>query len=441
MNWRIYRYICLSAMMLAGCGRSSPTTKPALIVISGDTDGWIVPCGCTANQSGGLLRRGTYLNDLRKTANLIYADVGGATSGNSPYQQAKLEAILNGEKQMGIAAHNLGKSELAFGPDALRNLATKTGVTFISANTRATDGQPLALPLIILPLDGKRIALVGVVDPTYATNQITADDPRSAIMSIIASHRTEFDSLIVLAYMPQNELSKLADALPEADAVVGGPTGQPIVPTMQGHVLLAAATSKGKFLARLQVPQADHPWTGAVDELGPTLADDPTQLENLHAYLAILGQRDFSAAQSGLVPPIPTGVPADYRIAGSTSCISCHAAESAQWQSTHHASAWTTLVNKGFQVDSYCQQCHTTGYGLPGGFESRSQSMALVSVGCESCHGPSLAHVHDPHVHTPFDAMDQCVRCHDQENSPQFDRPTYWAEIRHSATQPAGAKS
>ncbi len=208
-------------LTIAGCGRSSPPTKPALIVISGDTDGWIVPCGCTANQSGGLLRRGTYLNDLRKTADLIYADAGGATSGDSPYQQAKLEAILRGEKIMGITAHNLGKSELVFGPDALRDLATKTGVTFISANTRAADGQPLAPPLIIVPLNGRRIALIGVVDPTYATKQITVDDPRSAIKSAIVSHKGEFDSLIVLAYMPQDELSKLADALPEADAVVG----------------------------------------------------------------------------------------------------------------------------------------------------------------------------------------------------------------------------
>jgi hypothetical protein len=431
----------LSALIFAGCNRSSQPPKPALLIISGDTDGWIVPCGCTANQSGGLLRRGTYLSDLRKTADLIYADVGGATAGDSPYQQAKFEAILNGEKIMNIAAHNLGKAELAFGPDALRDLATKTQITFISANTRAVDGRPLAPPLIIIPLDGKRIAIIGVIDPLYAIEKINIDDPRTAIMSAIASHQGEFDSLIVLAYMPEDDLSKLADTLPEADAIIGGPTGQPIVPRMQSHVLLAAATSKGKFLVRLQVPTTSQPWTGAVDELGPSLADDPQQLENLHAFLAVLAEKDFTAAQSGFVPAMPIGVPSDYRIAGSASCISCHAAETAQWQSTHHASAWTTLVNKAFHVDSYCQQCHTTGYGLPGGFESRANSPALVSVGCESCHGPSLAHVRDPHVHTPFDAMDQCIRCHDQENSPQFDRPKFWAKIRHSTTQPAGGKT
>jgi len=429
----------LSVLMFVGCSRSSPTPKPALLIISGDTDGWIVPCGCTANQSGGLLRRGTYLSDLRKTVNLIYVDVGGATAGDSPYQQAKLEAILHGEKLMGVAAHNLGKAELAFGPDALRDLATKTQVMFISANARTADGQPLAPPLIVVPLDGKRIALVGVVGPEYATEKIRVDDPRTAIMLAIASHRGEFDSLIVLAYMPEDELSNLAGALPEADAVIGGPTGQPIVPRMQSHVLLAAATSRGKFLVRLQMPAVGQPWTGAVDELGPTLADDPQQLENLHGFLAVLNQKDLPASQSGFVAALPVGVPSDYRIAGSASCISCHAAETAQWQTTHHASAWTSLVNKGFHVDSYCQQCHTTGYGLPDGFESRAKSPALVSVGCESCHGPSLAHVRDPHVHTPFNAMDQCIRCHDQENSPQFDLPKFWAKIRHSATQPAGA--
>jgi hypothetical protein len=436
MSWRTFGCLCMLAL-LAGCRRSQPAAKPTQIIISGDTDGWIVPCGCTANQSGGLLRRGTYLATLQEKSNLIYVDVGGATPGDSPYQQAKFEAILRGDKLMNVAAHNLGKSEIAFGPQALRDLSAKTGVTLISANAHAADGQPLAPPLVVV----NRIALLGVVSPQYATDQIKIDDPRTAVMSALASHKSEFDSLVVLAYMPENDLSKLADDLPEADAIIGGPTGQALIPRMQGHVLLGAATNKGKFLVRLQVPNAGETWTGAVDELGPTFADDPHQIENLHVYLAQLAQQDFSAAQSGFVNALPAGVPSDYRIAGSTSCVSCHAVESAQWNTTHHATAWNSLAKKGFEVDSYCQQCHTTGFGLPGGFESRAKSTALVGVGCESCHGPSLAHVNNPRVHTPFDAMDQCIRCHDPENSPHFDRPAYWAKIRHSATQPAGGKT
>src|SRR5258708_2775423 len=55
--------------------------RPVVLVVSGDTAGWIVPCGCTANQSGGLLRRGTYVHQLRQQAEVILADAGGAPGG------------------------------------------------------------------------------------------------------------------------------------------------------------------------------------------------------------------------------------------------------------------------------------------------------------------------------------------------------------------------
>ena len=52
-------------------------------------------------------------------------------------------------------------------------------------------------------------------------------------------------------------------------------------------------------------------------------------------------------------------------------------------------------------------------------------------VGCENCHGPSAAHVANPKTRTPFTAADQCVRCHDQENSPKFNYAEYWPRVKH----------
>src|SRR5438874_7279269 len=113
--------ICLSIFLsvigllcvIAGCNRTpaAQSKVPTKLVISGDTSSWITPCGCTTNQSGGLLRRGTYLKQLAGQGQVIYADVGGAVSGNSEYQRMKLEAILRGEIAMGVAAHNIGGAE------------------------------------------------------------------------------------------------------------------------------------------------------------------------------------------------------------------------------------------------------------------------------------------------------------------------------------------
>ncbi|HCO22456.1 MAG TPA: hypothetical protein DIT97_05110, partial [Gimesia maris] len=54
-----------------------------------------------------------------------------------------------------------------------------------------------------------------------------------------------------------------------------------------------------------------------------------------------------------------------------------------EWAHSAHAHAWKTLARSGAHVDSDCQRCHTTGFGLPGGFASRSQSPERIDVGCE----------------------------------------------------------
>jgi hypothetical protein len=97
-------------LFAVGCRRPAATAaRPAYLVVTADTAGWIVPCGCTANQSGGLLRRGTYLAGLRRSADVLYADAGGAPAGTSAYQLAKFQFVLDGEAALGIAVHNLGQ--------------------------------------------------------------------------------------------------------------------------------------------------------------------------------------------------------------------------------------------------------------------------------------------------------------------------------------------
>lgn len=442
--------------LLAGCGRSdhsgATSARPLTVVISGDTAGWLMPCGCTANQSGGLLRRATYLDELGKLSAVIYADVGGAAAGVSDYHKVKFEAILAGEQKMGLAAHNIGKSEAAFGAEYLRDVARRRNVPLLSTNVRDAAAQPLAPPVRLISAGGRRIALFGVLSPRFAAGGLAVAEPRQAILDAAGRVKGQYDAMIVLAYLPQDELEQLAASLPEADAVVGGPTGQAMVPRRVGPTLLAAATNKGKFLIELSAPSAASAsggdghrakleWTGKVAEMSPSLADHPDQQAVVKAYLAELDRRDFTADQTGLAAPAPPGMPVDYRIAGTGACAACHRDDHTKWAQTNHARAWETLRARQFHVDAYCQQCHTTGFALPGGFASRRATPEMVSVGCEDCHGPSQAHVQRPETHTPFAAADQCVRCHDHENSPTFVYTDYWPRIQHGkqAKTAAGA--
>jgi len=58
----------------------------------------------------------------------------------------------------------------------------------------------------------------------------------------------ECEFLVVLAYVPEEELTQLAAGLPEIDVILGGPTGQAMTPRMVGEHAGGERDDKGKFL-------------------------------------------------------------------------------------------------------------------------------------------------------------------------------------------------
>jgi hypothetical protein len=424
----------LACALLVGC-RPSNVERPLIVVVSGDTSGWIVPCGCTSNQSGGLPRRAAYVKQLRNQAETILDDVGGVPHGTSPYDRAKFEAILRGEMRMGIVAHNIGAGEAKLGPAELRRLVAMLDVPMLSANVRDRAGRLVAKPVRIQAAAGRRVALVGVLSERYATDELQIAPPRQAVLDALRDVAQQYDTAIVLAYLPEGELREFAEALPEADVVLGGPTGQPIAPQQVGPTLLASATNKGKFVVRLHVPalhSADH-WTGGIVELNEQFADDSRQMMNVERFRADLADLDFAPSQTDFVEAMPADLPKGFAVAGTESCRKCHAEDCSAWRQSKHATAWNSLKAKGSHVDPECQRCHTTGYGLPGGFISAQRSQGTVDVGCESCHGPSQGHVTDSTVRTAHfaQARNHCTGCHDRENSPKFAYDAYWRSIEH----------
>lgn len=427
-------FAVLACAMLVGCGPNK-SARPLIVVASGDTAGWIVPCGCTSNQSGGLPRRATYIDSLRRKAEVVPVDVGGAAHGTSPYDLAKLQAILRGEALMGVAAHNIGAVEAKCDIKELQKIATKAGVPLISANVCDASGKLVAEPVHLVSASGRRLAFVGVLAERYATAALQILPPRQAAVEALRGIAGKYDSAIVLAYMPEDELRQLADALPEADIVIGGPTGQPVKPNHVGPTLLISATSKGKFVARLDAPalgSADR-WSGEIVELNEQFSDDARQTSVVEAFRKELALRDFTPGQTAFAEPLPDDLPTGFAVAGNKSCQKCHEEDCRDWRKSKHAAAWKSLETKGAHVDPECQRCHTTGYGMPDGFASALRSEATVNVGCESCHGPSQAHVAKSAIHTPYfgQAKDHCTGCHDRENSPKFDYEKYWEKIRH----------
>jgi hypothetical protein len=93
-----------------------------------------------------------------------------------------------------------------------------------------------------------------------------------------------------------------------------------------------------------------------------------------------------------LVGKPPAGAPTAY--AGSAACGACHQAALAAWRTTKHAHALEALARKKRDRDPTCVGCHVTGFLQPGGTADIAiATTRLRDVGCESCHGPGIAHV------------------------------------------------
>ncbi len=179
-----------------------------------------------------------------------------------------------------------------------------------------------------------------------------------------------------------------------------------------------------------------------------------SHVANKHLLALPLEEKRRILAERGL--PRSNLLPSTAKIVGSDACQSCHPTEYEIWQKTGHARAGESLTEKGSDGDQNCLACHTTGYGLDGGFAKGAALAAhadLGRVGCESCHGPGDDHIGEqaPRFGTIValgDKCDSCVilqicgSCHDDANDPGFEFEVLEKidQERHGTVEPGTGK-
>ncbi|KKK93325.1 hypothetical protein LCGC14_2694000 [marine sediment metagenome] len=82
------------------------------------------------------------------------------------------------------------------------------------------------------------------------------------------------------------------------------------------------------------------------------------------------------------------------------------------------------LMKKNLPEEEFqtCFECHTTGYGEPGGFISEAQTPHLKNIGCETCHGPGSFHAEtgEPEYIRGRLSREFCEKCHNDERVTTF---------------------
>jgi hypothetical protein len=133
--------------------------------------------------------------------------------------------------------------------------------------------------------------------------------------------------------------------------------------------------------------------------------------------LLLFGCVEFSGAQVGPQTPY----------VGIEACEDCHETEYARYREFAKKSRSFDSIKKmqrRLTVAEFrsCFECHTTGYGKPGGFRSERETPNLRNAGCETCHGPGGLHVRTGRaedIKGNLTAAD-CENCHNTERIKAF---------------------
>jgi hypothetical protein len=120
---------------------------------------------------------------------------------------------------------------------------------------------------------------------------------------------------------------------------------------------------------------------------------------------------------------------------GAEDCRECHQEEYNQWKQTRHSIAFNTLYPDNRHWVPECVMCHVTGFGHDSGYKITQPKEELIHVQCETCHGPGQVHI-DEFGTGPIRRevpKGLCVECHDQANSPDFEKlfDLYYRQIEH----------
>jgi hypothetical protein len=135
----------------------------------------------------------------------------------------------------------------------------------------------------------------------------------------------------------------------------------------------------------------------------------------------------------------------DAQYIGVKKCKACHIKQYKSWAKTTMATSFENLKpgvkaaekkkagidpDKDYTHDASCLECHTTGYGKPGGFTSIEETPKLANVQCESCHGPGgnyreimkknkefkLADIKSVGFIMPSEDEQGCLTCHGERS-------------------------
>lgn len=266
MTARIAWMVLSLWMLLPGGAGAEP--RRVVLLLTGDNQGEIAPCGCKKEPQGGLARRKTAL-DAERARGLptVLLDAGNALFRDPRRQDAprvlsKAELVLEQMEAQGTAAMAVGERDLAQGLDWLRKATGGRGkkMKLLSANLVDKAGKAPFAASVVLEAGGVKLGVVGLSPEGSPAGEpgLKGRPPLEAALAEARRLRqkSKVDTVVVLAALPYQEAVKLALQAGDAvDFVVQSSEarGLGIGELVGTHTAVFPAGELGKQIARLEL--------------------------------------------------------------------------------------------------------------------------------------------------------------------------------------------
>lgn len=435
------RFLFLACLLSCQCPRDEQ--KDFAILFTTNTQGYVQPCGCTADPLGGISRLASLVNDVNQdfsnktlfvdAGNLLFDTTSARPAVDLCQDEARIDLLLSTLKSLGVVGTVPGPYDDARG-DLFRNaILKKHSLDVFGVNSEK-----------IIKRGNFNIGVVGFRASEF-----------SATMRVelqAALHRlTQTDVNIVVAQAPLAVIQQMVQGF---DIVIQGQdTGEKPLPAQalspKGPWIVSAAM-QGQYLGVLEFhmhgKKKGEPWffddrlekqeirrrilnqrleafrkRDSTAFIRERIAEIEQELA-LSETLKPLSQANFILKQipirhdvkpdkvvqlalekyekniSNLVTrceqnfECPRVKPGEATFVGAETCKTCHAASYEVWKKTQHADAWPTLEKVSKTSDRSCIGCHSIGFMQPGGYCKSSDVSFRRGVQCESCHGPGSLH-------------------------------------------------
>jgi hypothetical protein len=349
-------------------------------------------------------------------------------------------------RDMNYAAVALGEMELSYGLRPIQEDA-EGGLPVICANLYR-DNERVFPPSTIKEVHGWKVGIFALLgeDPREP-GDLELRDPVVEGAEVVAElEREGCDLVILLAHASREKLIDIMPGLEGVDVVIRGhalredEAAEGCADTVGGafenlRMPVFFAGDRGRIIGKLAFSPSDgggHATEGELIYLDKSVAEDEAVIEDLKIFFGEETRRRREIKMNEFLSRDEATGKVREKYLGQEACLRCHGGLEARFATSRHFRAFETLRNQGDGANEQCLSCHTTGFGMHGGYDPDTEEKTgrdLRGVQCEACHGPGTRHSRDgAYIEA---ARNSCRRCHTSRWNPDFDYEAFWERLPH----------